>query len=442
ALSIDPSYTTIGQSLASDRRVGDIIPVDLKLTATTIVRNATSLNAVITFPSADFVLVTSATDAAPVSATTGVGAVINSTGFAFGTGALASAPGAANTFRVASSLPTITLKIDGAALALAANDVKTVGRFYVRPKYNGDTSSATKNLTIAANPSLGIRASDGGSLGFTTTVTGAGDFRVAVAKTTVTLSLKVADPAESTRKHRTGDTIQVELQVAASDIARNATSLDATITVPSADYVLVNAPTPSKVVATAPVVKTTNGVAFGNAFTSKGGSSADETNNSLSGDTITLKIDGTALNLDQTPVTIGTFYVRPKYNGDTSGAPKNLTIGASPMIGIRASDTNAGYTVGDLGFTFEAGVNGDGSTARVAVDPTTLSQCHLSRHCHHRCGSVAKSRSTSRSRQRTPATSTMSRQPLQSMEVSSRSSNMGYWQIAKQSRRPRLVPTP
>ncbi|NBX46765.1 MAG: hypothetical protein EBT22_06090, partial [Chloroflexi bacterium] len=188
ALSIDPSYTTIGQSLASDRRVGDIIPVDLKLTATTIVRNATSLNAVITFPSADFVLVTSATDAAPVSATTGVGAVINSTGFAFGTGALASAPGAANTFRVASSLPTITLKIDGAALALAANDVKTVGRFYVRPKYNGDTSSATKNLTIAANPSLGIRASDGGSLGFTTTVTGAGDFRVAVAKTTVTLS--------------------------------------------------------------------------------------------------------------------------------------------------------------------------------------------------------------------------------------------------------------
>ncbi|NDB22209.1 MAG: hypothetical protein EB020_15215, partial [Proteobacteria bacterium] len=296
ALSIDPSYTTIGQSLASDRRVGDIIPVDLKLTATTIVRNATSLNAVITFPSADFVLVTSATDAAPVSATTGVGAVINSTGFAFGTGALASAPGAANTFRVASSLPTITLKIDGAALALAANDVKTVGRFYVRPKYNGDTSSATKNLTIAANPSLGIRASDG-SLGFTTTVTGAGDFRVAVAKTTVTLSLKVADPADSTRKHRTGDTIQVELQVAASDIARNATSLDATITVPSADYVLVNAPTPSKLLAIAPVVKTTNGVAFGNAFTSKGGSSADGTNNNLSGNTITLKIDGTALNL-------------------------------------------------------------------------------------------------------------------------------------------------
>ncbi|NBT27513.1 MAG: hypothetical protein EBT09_13420, partial [Actinobacteria bacterium] len=328
---------------------------------------ATSLNAVITFPSADFVLVTSATDAAPVSATTGVGAVINSTGFAFGTGALASAPGAANTFRVASSLPTITLKIDGAALALAANDVKTVGRFYVRPKYNGDTSSATKNLTIAANPSLGIRASDG-SLGFTTTVTGAGDFRVAVAKTTVTLSLKVADPADSTRKHRTGDTIQVELQVAASDIARNATSLDATITVPSADYVLVNAPTPSKVVATAPVVKTTNGVAFGNAFTSKGGSSADGTNNNLSGNTITLKIDGTALNLlSTTPVTIGTFYVRPKYNGDTSGAPKNLTIGASPMIGIRASDTNAGYTVGDLGFTFEAGVNGDINHVQTAI---------------------------------------------------------------------------
>ncbi|NBT20474.1 MAG: hypothetical protein EBT00_17140, partial [Proteobacteria bacterium] len=201
----------------------------------------------------------------------------------------------------------------------------------------------------------------------------AGDFRVAVAKTTVTLSLKVADPADSTRKHRTGDTIQVELQVAASDIARNATSLDATITVPSADYVLVNAPTPSKVVATAPVVKTTNGVAFGNAFTSKGGSSADGTNNNLSGNTITLKIDGTALNLlSTTPVTIGTFYVRPKYNGDTSGAPKNLTIGASPMIGIRASDTNAGYTVGDLGFTFEAGVNGGGSTARVAVDPTTV----------------------------------------------------------------------
>ncbi|NBT27465.1 MAG: hypothetical protein EBT09_13175, partial [Actinobacteria bacterium] len=346
-LAIVPSKTTIGGGLASDRRVGDIIPVDLTLTATTIVRNATSLNAVITFPSADYVLVTGATDSTPVSPTGGVGAVINTDGFAFGTGALASAPGAANTFRVVSNLPTITLNIDGTALTLDAAAVKTVGRFYVRPKYNGDgdgtnSNPAPKNLTIAANPSLGIRASDG-SLGFTTTVTGAGPFRVAVAKTTVTLSLKVADPVDLTRKHRTGDTIQVELQVAASDIARNATSLDATITVPSADYVLVNAPTPSKLLATAPVVKTTNGVAFGNTFTSKGGNNA--VNNSLTSNTITLKIDGTALNLqNQTAVTIGTFYVRPKYNGDTIGAPKNLTIGASPMIGIRASDTNAGYT--------------------------------------------------------------------------------------------------
>jgi hypothetical protein len=368
ALAIDPSYTSIGGSLASDRRVGDIIPVDLKLTATTIVRNATSLDAVITFPSADYVLVTSDTDKTPIDANTGTGATINTAGFAFGTGANASATGAANTFSKPSSLPTITLKIDGAALTLSPNDEKTVGRFYVRPTYNGDTAAAPKNLTLVATPSIGIRAS-GGSLGFTTAVTGAQPYRVAVAKTTAAISLVPGKVSDKTDR-RTGDVIPVDVTLTASTLVRNMDAIDAAASFSFGDFVLVD----SSGVAIAPDSTTaatlagSSPFAFTSATAATGGNNHTQAGSSPVVSTVTLKTTGvTPLSLAAGAVkTIARFYVRPKYNGDTDASPKNLTLAATPKIGIRSGT--------DLTFeAFATTSNGSGATIDVTASSGAVS---------------------------------------------------------------------
>ena len=379
ALRLVPTVVT---GLA-DIRVGDVVPVDLKLKATTIIRNMTSLDASVSFDFAKFVLVDSTGAViAPASATA---TTLNGSGFAFGDSGTTAITGGnlhAQTTSGSNTTSTVTLKINGAALSKVKDNESTVVRFFVRPKDNGATTDTNNPLTLGASPTIGMRANDN-SLGFqsyvttgaTSPATGAMDYPVTVKHTKITLALVVATPADANRGHRTGDTIKVDLTATATDLARNVTSLRTTISVPKADFVLVDG-TGSKSFATAPVLKASATEAFG--ATSASQATFDLTTSSSTGPGIvTVAIVGSAIDLPNTTAkVIGSIYVRPRYNG-TSGGPvsRNVSVGADASIGIKQLTTDNGYTVNDLGFPVEVGgsaANGPAATGSVSVKQTVV----------------------------------------------------------------------
>jgi|GEM_PF-4937750 len=373
ALSLVPTVVA-GKT---DIRVGDVVPVDLKLKATTIIRNMTSLDASVSFDFAKFVLVDSTGAVIAPDSTTAT--TLNGTGFAFGdSGTTAITDGNLHAQTTSgTTTSTITLKINGTALSKAKDNESTVVRFYVRPKDNGATTDTNNPLTLGANPTIGIRATDD-SLGFqsyvttgaTSPATGAKDYPVPVKHTKITLALVVATPADATRGHRTGDTIKVDMTATATDLARNVTSLRTTISVPKLDFVLVDGEA-SKAFAIAPVLKATPESAFGS--TSAGHATFDLTTDSTEEPgLITVAIDGTAINLpDTTAKVIGSFYVRPRYNGTSSDpVSRDVKIGATATIGIVQPDTTNGYTANGLGFQVEVG--GTDATGAVSVKRTVV----------------------------------------------------------------------
>jgi hypothetical protein len=366
-----------------DRRVGDVIPVDLKLTATTIIRNMTSLDASISFDFAKFVLVTST--GVVIAPDSTIATILNGTGFTFGdsgtTAIINNMEVIGNNHTQATSgsttTSTIVLRIEGTALFKAKDDVSTVVRFYVRPKDNGATLDTNNSLTLGASPTIGIRDLNH-VLGFqsyvttgaTSPATAAQDYPVEVKHTKITLALAVADPSNGTRGHRTGDTIRVDLTAKAEDLARNVSSLRTTISVPKANFVLVDGPQ-SKTFASAPVLKATANEAFG--ATTATHAVFDLTTSDTSGNgLITIDLPGTAIDLPNTTAkVIGSIYVRPRYNGISTGpVSNNLAIGGTATIGIVQANTDNGYIANALGFQVEVG--GTTATGAVSVNQTKV----------------------------------------------------------------------
>ncbi|MBU6289849.1 MAG: hypothetical protein KGS10_16965, partial [Chloroflexi bacterium] len=169
----------------NDRRVGDIIPVDLVLTARTNVRYMDAIAAMATFKTSDFAIVQGATNRTEVVPSTGSPVFLDEATFLLGSNAGKGAYGA-NIYSVSSGTGTVEMRVSGASLGkrnvgdrgvygsglfLTQNSAKVVGRFYVRPKYNGaPTATGFDQITLAAGPQLGVLRSGSWALDYQSTV--------------------------------------------------------------------------------------------------------------------------------------------------------------------------------------------------------------------------------------------------------------------------------
>ncbi|MBU6280510.1 MAG: hypothetical protein KGN78_14830, partial [Actinomycetales bacterium] len=408
-------------------RVGDVINLQLKIqNKGGVAKKVIALSAGMDFNPDELGLVSASTPYAPVPTTTaGVGAIFDFTNAAAilraASGTVGNSSTAyinANKFKLVSGdkngaiAPNVNLtgKLDldfeilGAdnAIALAASgasgDSAVIGEVSVRVQKNPDADTTyivalrgSRAATTDANGdmyrnSVVVDGTNSDVLGRSILgkVVSAG---LSVMRTKVTVSLEVATPAASPegRGHRVGDLIAVDVVAEATGtdaIARNATSMDLEINVDSTKFVLVDGSgTDTKVLATAPVVKpAATDPAFGS-FTSKkadnSGScvAADATNNFYVGSStnkITLNLDGSALDLRAGTAVkrvIGRFWVRPNYNGASADQTQQLTVGASPVIGIREYDANCASTTR---FQVATDVNVTSPVGDVVVKPTTV----------------------------------------------------------------------
>ncbi len=334
--------TTVNQSLAvgtpvarSATRTGDTIPVALQLSnsANMFVRNATSIDAAVSFDTTKFTLVKADENGDDSKVSVAVDA--DNATVADITGATAHALASA-TFQTAGlkytengTTGTVTLKLDSAT-AIAFNGTaatKTVGTIYLRPRYN----TAAQDVTIVAGSIIGIRA--GQNMGFQLDVTAtAATSPVTVTTTTVNLTMVPT----LTSPIRVGDAIPVALKIAPTD-ARYVNRIETTIFFDATQFQLVQDGT----TAYTPV---TNGASVsldGSALTAGGNNASAATNTfMISGNgTITLNVSGAFLTEGPSPVLVGTFYVRP-LKKTASSHPINFSASIASRAGEKRS-TNA-----------------------------------------------------------------------------------------------------
>ncbi|NDE77421.1 MAG: hypothetical protein EB039_15395 [Proteobacteria bacterium] len=167
--------TTVNLSLAvgtpvarTVTRTGDTIPVALQLSNSTgmFVRNATSIDAAVSFDTTKFTLVKAneTGDDSKVSVSEGAdnATVADITSAPADALASATAQTAGRQYTVSGNTGTVTLKLDSAtAIAFSGTAAtQTVGTIYLRPRYN----TASQNVTIVSGSIIGIRA--GQNMGF------------------------------------------------------------------------------------------------------------------------------------------------------------------------------------------------------------------------------------------------------------------------------------
>ncbi|NBR77153.1 MAG: hypothetical protein EBT73_07525, partial [Actinobacteria bacterium] len=172
--------TTVNLSLAvgtpvarTVTRTGDTIPVALQLSNSTgmFVRNATSIDAAVSFDTTKFTLVKAneTGDDSKVSVSEGAdnATVADITSAPADALASATAQTAGRQYTVSANTGTVTLKLDSAtAIAFSGTAAtQTVGTIYLRPRYN----TASQNVTIVSGSIIGIRA--GQNMGFQLDVT-------------------------------------------------------------------------------------------------------------------------------------------------------------------------------------------------------------------------------------------------------------------------------
>ncbi|NBT20473.1 MAG: hypothetical protein EBT00_17135, partial [Proteobacteria bacterium] len=191
--------TTVNLSLAvgtpvarTVTRTGDTIPVALQLSNSTgmFVRNATSIDAAVSFDTTKFTLVKAneTGDDSKVSVSEGAdnATVADITSAPADALASATAQTAGRQYTVSGNTGTVTLKLDSAtAIAFSGTAAtQTVGTIYLRPRYN----TASQNVTIVSGSIIGIRA--GQNMGFQLDVTATTpSSAVPVTTTTVNLTM-------------------------------------------------------------------------------------------------------------------------------------------------------------------------------------------------------------------------------------------------------------
>ncbi|MBU6151757.1 MAG: hypothetical protein KGR25_09925, partial [Chloroflexi bacterium] len=397
----------------NDRRVGDIIPVDLVLTARTNVRYMNAISATATFNTSHFAIVQGATNRAEVTTTAPVKLDVST--FLLGASAAAGSSGV-NVYTAADG--TVALRVSGTSLGeratggrgvyssgsyLKATDEKVVGRFYVRPKYNGAaTQTDYDQITLAAGPQLGVLRSGSWALDYQSTVkilngsgndgTDAQGYRVAVEKTTVDLKLEPRPMAGRTA-YRVGDTVPVDVVLTAKTLVRNADALDLGVSLPVPNssgvggFVVVQGETGSGsklaevtgsgVSQTAHPLKVASGTyVFCEATCPASPAVSAAQTFAITGTTektasIDVKVTGKPMSLAaSTDIVLGTFFVRPNYNSSYA----DITIKDTPASGIRVGtdalidDYNIEVTKTDPSKL--PGSAGGGNT-RIAVTTTT-----------------------------------------------------------------------
>ena len=307
--------TTVDLSLAVGQpvgrpstRTGDTIPVTLQLSNSTnmFVRNATSIDAAVSFDTTWFTLVTANATGDDSKVSVAVNAddatVADITGATADALVSASAQTAGRKYTETGTTGTVTLKLDS-AIAIdftGTAATKTVATIYLRPRYN----TASQDVTIVSGAIIGIR--DNTNMGFRLNVTAtAATSPVTVTTTTVNLTMVPTLPSPI----RVGDAIPVALKIAPTD-ARYVNRIETTIVFDATRFQLVQDGT----TAYTPV---TNGAAVslaGSALTAGGNNASAATNTfAIAGSvgTITLNVSGAFLTEGTTPILVGTFYVRP-----------------------------------------------------------------------------------------------------------------------------------
>ncbi|NDF96799.1 MAG: hypothetical protein EB107_13355, partial [Proteobacteria bacterium] len=231
--------TPVGTPVArTATRTGDTIPVALQLSNSTtgmFVRNATSIDAAISFDTTKFTLVkaneTGDDSKVSVLANADDATVADITGATADALVSATAQTEGRKYTENGTTGTVTLKLDSAtAIAFSGTAAtKTVGTIFLRPRYN----TASQNVTIVSGSIIGIR--DNSSMGFQLDVTAtAATSPVTVTTTTVNLTMVPTLPSPI----RVGDAIPVALKIAPTD-ARYVNHIETTITFDATQFQLV-----------------------------------------------------------------------------------------------------------------------------------------------------------------------------------------------------------
>ena len=344
---------TVGTPVARTiTRTGDTIPVKLQLSnsAAMFVRNATSIDASVSFDTTKFTLVTANENDDDSKVSVAVNAddatVADITGATADALATATAQTAGRKYTEIGTTGTVTLKLDSAtAIAFTGTAAtKTVATIYLRPRYN----TASQNVTIVSGSIIGIR--DTANMGFQLHVTAtAASSSVSVTTTTVNLTMVPTLPSPI----RVGDAIAVALKIAPTD-ARYANRIETTIFFDARQFQLVQDGTTAYtpvVTDTGAAVSLTNSAltttTVGNAVTA----SAATNTFAIASDvgTITLNVSGAFLPEGNSPVLVGTFYVRPLKKTATSHP-----INFSGTIASRAGEKRS--TNVDPGIDFQIAV--------------------------------------------------------------------------------------
>ncbi|MBU6150578.1 MAG: hypothetical protein KGR25_03950, partial [Chloroflexi bacterium] len=293
---------------------------------------------------------------------------------------------------------------------IAASASSTIGSLLVRLKSNPDASPSATNYTLT------LRDQDAATSGIpdryrNSVVTGvnsistngnlmaqAPDLGLQVAHTEVAMSVVANLPKEFSSSNdrastRVGDTIAVDLNItaASSMIVRNATQVKASISFPTAQFVLVKADSAAdktSKVAVSAGSQTAAEILELTGFTSDalGSASAGTVTYTESSGTGTVAIDSSAtaanaiaMNATSNAVTktVARIYLRPRYNNGS----QDITLGASPEIGIKDASLSRGdgaaACANNCAIPFGITVTGGSATTAVAVTTTTI-DLHLS----------------------------------------------------------------